>query len=152
MRRGSTGRPMPPPVVQAPGCSFFKPSPIVSSSLVTVLYRNFVSKKSGVSALSWGRLYSLAFYGILPSLDGASSGWYWGDCNFKYPGTTWRHHDGFPQIATGPIASSHIRVLKNGSSGRDPALRGFCNCSHIFEYAALSNTPRAWADGVLTPC
>jgi len=56
-------------------------------------------------------------------------------------------HDGFPQIATGPIASSRIGVLKNGASGRDPALRGFCNCSHIFEYAALSNRPRAWADG-----
>jgi hypothetical protein len=58
-----------------------------------------------------------------------------------------RHHDGFPQIATGPIASSHIRVLKNGASGRDPALRGFCNCSHIFEYVALFNRPRAQADG-----
>jgi hypothetical protein len=38
-------------------------------------------------------------------------------------------------------------VLKNGASGRDPALCGFCKCSHIFEYAALSKTPHALADG-----
>jgi hypothetical protein len=40
-------------------------------------------------------------------------------------------------------------VLKNGASGRDPALRGFCKCSHIDEYAALSKTPRAWADDLM---
>jgi hypothetical protein len=39
------------------------------------------------------------------------------------------------------------RVLKNCVSGLDPALRGFCKCSHIVKYAALSKTPRAWADG-----
>jgi hypothetical protein len=39
------------------------------------------------------------------------------------------------------------RLSKNGASGRDPALRGFCKCSHISPYAALSKTPRAWADG-----
>jgi len=38
-------------------------------------------------------------------------------------------------------------VLKNGASGRDPALRGFCKCSHISQYAALSKSPRALADG-----
>jgi hypothetical protein len=38
-------------------------------------------------------------------------------------------------------------VLKNGASGRDPALRGYCKCSHISNYAALSKTPRALADG-----
>jgi multidrug efflux system outer membrane protein len=39
------------------------------------------------------------------------------------------------------------RVVKLGASGRDPALHGFCKCSHIDEYAALSKTPRALADG-----
>jgi hypothetical protein len=39
--------------------------------------------------------------------------------------------------------------LKNGISGRDPALRGFYKCSHISQYAALSKTPRAWADGLI---
>jgi hypothetical protein len=38
------------------------------------------------------------------------------------------------------------RGLKNCASGRDPAERGFCNCSHIDEYAALFKTPRALAD------
>jgi hypothetical protein len=41
------------------------------------------------------------------------------------------------------------RVLKNGASGRDPALCGFCKCSHIIEYAALSKTPRALADDLM---
>jgi hypothetical protein len=40
-------------------------------------------------------------------------------------------------------------VLKNGASGRDPALCGFCKCSHIDEYAALSKTPHALADGLM---
>jgi hypothetical protein len=40
-------------------------------------------------------------------------------------------------------------VLKNGASGRDPALRGFCKCSHIDEYAALSKAPHALADGLM---
>jgi hypothetical protein len=39
--------------------------------------------------------------------------------------------------------------VKNGASGRDPALRGFCKCSHILEYAALFKTPRALADGLM---
>ncbi|MDO8942638.1 MAG: hypothetical protein Q7U75_05610 [Desulfobacterales bacterium] len=39
------------------------------------------------------------------------------------------------------------RVLKNRASCRDPALCGFCKCSHIDEYAALSKTPHALADG-----
>jgi hypothetical protein len=39
--------------------------------------------------------------------------------------------------------------LKNRASGRDPALCGFCKCSHINEYAALSKTPHALADGLL---
>jgi hypothetical protein len=38
-------------------------------------------------------------------------------------------------------------VLKNVASGRDPVLRGFCKCSHIEQYAALSKTPHALADG-----
>jgi hypothetical protein len=37
-------------------------------------------------------------------------------------------------------------VLKNRASGRDPALCGFCKCSHIDAYAALSKTPHALAD------
>jgi hypothetical protein len=41
------------------------------------------------------------------------------------------------------------RLLKNGASGRDPALRGFCKCSHINRYAALSKMPRALADGLM---
>jgi hypothetical protein len=28
-------------------------------------------------------------------------------------------------------------------------LRGFCKCSHINQYAALSKTPRALADGLM---
>jgi hypothetical protein len=28
-------------------------------------------------------------------------------------------------------------------------LRGFCKCSHIFEYATLSKTPHALADGLM---
>jgi hypothetical protein len=39
-------------------------------------------------------------------------------------------------------------VLKNRASGRDPALCGFCKYSHIAEYAALSKTPHALADGL----
>jgi hypothetical protein len=38
-------------------------------------------------------------------------------------------------------------VLKNCAPGRDPALGGFCKCSHIAEYAALSRTPHALAGG-----
>jgi hypothetical protein len=45
--------------------------------------------------------------------------------------------------------SSLARVLKNRASGRDPALCGFCKCSHINEYAALSKTPHALADGLM---
>jgi hypothetical protein len=41
------------------------------------------------------------------------------------------------------------RVLKNRASRRDPALCGFCKCSHIDEYAALSKTPHALADGLM---
>jgi hypothetical protein len=41
------------------------------------------------------------------------------------------------------------RVLKNCASRRDPALCGFCKCSHIFEYAALYKTPHALADGLM---
>jgi hypothetical protein len=40
-------------------------------------------------------------------------------------------------------------VLKNRASGRDPALCGFCKCSHILEYAVLSKTPHALADGLM---
>jgi hypothetical protein len=39
------------------------------------------------------------------------------------------------------------RLLKNGASSRDPALCGFRKCSHMNEYAALSKTPHALADG-----
>jgi hypothetical protein len=41
------------------------------------------------------------------------------------------------------------RALKICVSGRDPALHGFCKCSHISRYAALSKTPRALADGLI---
>jgi hypothetical protein len=40
-------------------------------------------------------------------------------------------------------------VLKNRASRRDPALCGFCKCSHINEYAALSKMPHALADGLM---
>jgi hypothetical protein len=40
-------------------------------------------------------------------------------------------------------------VLKNRASRPDPALCGFCKCSHIDEYAALSKTPHALADGLM---
>jgi hypothetical protein len=39
--------------------------------------------------------------------------------------------------------------LKNGASGRDPALSGFFKCSPIIEKDTLSKTPRAWADGLM---
>jgi hypothetical protein len=45
------------------------------------------------------------------------------------PGGT---HERFSSVSTLPIASFPNRVLKNGASGRDPAVSGFCNCSHIF--------------------
>jgi hypothetical protein len=37
--------------------------------------------------------------------------------------------------------------LKNGASGRDPALRGILEMLATYSYAALSRTPRALADG-----
>ncbi|MCK7513332.1 MAG: hypothetical protein MZV70_61055 [Desulfobacterales bacterium] len=40
-------------------------------------------------------------------------------------------------------------VEKPRPSRRDPALCGFCKCSHIDEYAALSKTPHAWADRLM---
>jgi hypothetical protein len=40
-------------------------------------------------------------------------------------------------------------MLKNCASGRDPALCGYCKCSHMTEYAALSKTPHALADGLM---
>jgi len=40
-------------------------------------------------------------------------------------------------------------VLKNCADGRDPALCGYCKCSHIPEYDALSKTPQALADGLM---
>jgi hypothetical protein len=40
-------------------------------------------------------------------------------------------------------------VLKNRASRRDPALCGYCKCSHILEYAALSKTPHALDDLML---
>jgi hypothetical protein len=40
-------------------------------------------------------------------------------------------------------------VLKNRASLRDPALCGFCKCSHIDAYAALSKTPHALADSLM---
>jgi hypothetical protein len=40
-------------------------------------------------------------------------------------------------------------VLKNRASRRDPALCGFCKCSPIPEYAALSQTPHALAAGLM---
>jgi hypothetical protein len=40
-------------------------------------------------------------------------------------------------------------VLKNRASRRDPALCGYCKCSHLPEYAALSNMPHALADGLV---
>jgi histone acetyltransferase (RNA polymerase elongator complex component) len=40
-------------------------------------------------------------------------------------------------------------VLKNQASRRDPALCGYCKCSHIDAYAALSKTPHALADGLM---
>jgi hypothetical protein len=39
------------------------------------------------------------------------------------------------------------RLLKNGVSGRDPALRGSGECSHTGTYAALPPSPHALADG-----
>jgi hypothetical protein len=45
------------------------------------------------------------------------------------------------------MGASAIRVSKNSVSGGDPSLHGFWKCSHIFEYAALSKTPHASADG-----
>jgi hypothetical protein len=44
-------------------------------------------------------------------------------------------------------AQRFIRLLKNGASSHDPALRGSCKCSHISQYAARSKSPRALTDG-----
>lgn len=41
------------------------------------------------------------------------------------------------------------RLLKNGASGRDPALRGACECAHISRYAAFSKSPHTLADGLM---
>jgi hypothetical protein len=41
------------------------------------------------------------------------------------------------------------RLLKNGASRGDPALCGFCKCSHINAYAALFKMPHTWADGLM---
>jgi hypothetical protein len=41
------------------------------------------------------------------------------------------------------------RMLKNRASRRDPALCGYCKCSHLAEYAALFKTPHALADGLM---
>ena len=41
------------------------------------------------------------------------------------------------------------RVLKKGVSSRDPALHGYCKCSHMSPYAGLSESPRALADGLM---
>jgi hypothetical protein len=37
--------------------------------------------------------------------------------------------------------------MKTGVSVRDPALRGFCDCSHTGQYAAHPKSLRALADG-----
>jgi hypothetical protein len=42
-----------------------------------------------------------------------------------------------------------IKVLKNRASRRDPALCIFCKCSHMTEYASLSKSPHALADGLM---
>jgi hypothetical protein len=47
------------------------------------------------------------------------------------------------------MTQSNSRVLKTAPQGREPALCGFCKCSHIDEYAALSKTPHALADGLM---
>jgi hypothetical protein len=44
-------------------------------------------------------------------------------------------------------AQRFIRLLKNGASSHDPALRGSCKCSHLNQYAAHSKSPHALADG-----
>jgi hypothetical protein len=49
----------------------------------------------------------------------------------------------------GCLAKLFSRLLKNSASNRDPALLGFCKCSHIIKYAALSKTPCALADGLM---
>jgi hypothetical protein len=47
------------------------------------------------------------------------------------------------------MSSSFSRLLKNGASGRDPALHGVWKCSHIDEYAALSKALCALADSLM---
>jgi len=39
------------------------------------------------------------------------------------------------------------RVFKNCASRRDPALRGYCKCLHVTEYAAFSKTSNALDGG-----
>ena len=46
-------------------------------------------------------------------------------------------------------ARRYSRGLKTRASRRDPALCGYCKCSHIIEYAALSKTPHALVDGLM---
>jgi hypothetical protein len=54
------------------------------------------------------------------------------------PGAPGGTHDGF-----------FYGVLKDGAEGRDPALCFDRKCSLILEYAALSKTPHALADGLM---
>jgi hypothetical protein len=50
---------------------------------------------------------------------------------------------------TGGELGHFNKVLKNCASRRDPALCGFCKCSHIDKYAALYKTPHALADSLM---
>jgi len=56
-----------------------------------------------------------------------------------------------PDTIQGDVPKARLalsRMLKNRASHRDPALNGYCKCSHMTEYATLSKTPHALADGL----
>jgi hypothetical protein len=46
------------------------------------------------------------------------------------------------------MACPSDRSLKTGAAGPDPALRGFCECSHTGPYAARPKMPRALVEGL----
>jgi len=54
------------------------------------------------------------------------------------------------ECGSGEGTRGHVnRVLKDRVSRRHPALCGFCKCSNIDAYAALSKTPHALAGGLM---
>ena len=123
------------------------------------------TRELGRATLERSSIWSCTGWG-LPSFPGHPGNWcaltapfhpyLWGKfpqrrfafcCTFLRVATTPRY--GAPCPVVFGLSSGPDRVLKNCVSGRDPALHGVWQCSHITEYAALPKAPRAWADGLI---